>query len=70
MGGHTPASPNVDAIDAEFATRGGDATSDLHDAADEIRALHVAKRSLEAKQRGTGHRHQLQTTYLLRLPSR
>jgi hypothetical protein len=43
---------------------------DLHDAADEIGALHEAKRSLVAKQRGTGHRHQLQPTHLPRLPSR
>jgi hypothetical protein len=69
MGGHTPASPNAGAVDTEFATRGGDATPDLHDAADEIEALHVVKRSLVAKQRGTGHRHQLQPTHLPRLPS-
>jgi hypothetical protein len=56
MGGHTPASPNAGAVDAEFATRGGNGTPDLHDAADEIGALHVAKRSLVAKQRGTGPR--------------
>jgi hypothetical protein len=31
MGGHRPASPNASAVDTEFATRGGDATPDLHD---------------------------------------
>jgi hypothetical protein len=46
------------------AALGGNHMLKIPDAADEIGALHVAK------QRGTGHMHQLQPTHLPRLLSR